>query len=229
MGGKMKNRSNLCDIIFEAITKDIIGGVLKPGDKLAGEYEFAEKYEVSRFTVREAMKKLDSMGLITIKHGIGSFVNEITPESFMKPLLPVLVMSNIDIREICEARLPLEVQSISLCIDRIDDDKLNEMRQQVEKMEKALAKKDFEKYNELDIGFHLLIAKASKNRVLFQMLNTLQDMLREQMKREMIVPSSSERSIRRHKQIIEAIERKEKELARQLMTLHINDSIDYLV
>ena len=224
----MKKRSNLCDIIFEDITKDIIGGVLKPGEKIAGEYEFAEKYEVSRFTVREAMKKLDSMGLITIKHGVGSFVNKVTPESFMKPLLPVLVMSNIDIREICEARLPLEVQSISLCIDRIDVEKLNEMKQIVVKMEKALNNKEFEKYNELDIGFHLLIAKASKNRVLFEMLNTLQDMLREQMKREMIVTNSSERSINRHKLMIEAIERKEKELAKQLMTLHINDTIDVI-
>lgn len=224
----MKKRSNLCDMIFEDITKEIIGGVLKPGEKIAGEYEFAEKYEVSRFTVREAMKKLDSMGLITIKHGIGSFVNEITPESFMKPLLPVLVMSNIDIREICEARLPLEVQSISLCVDKIDADKLNEMKQIVVKMEKALENKEFEKYNELDIGFHLLIARASKNRVLFEMLNTLQDMLREQMKRDIVVPDSTERSISRHKLMIEAIEHKEKELAKQLMTSHINDSIDFL-
>ncbi len=224
----MKSRSNLCDIIFDGLSKDIIAGVLKPGDKIAGEYELAKKYEVSRFTVREAMKKLDSMGLITIKHGIGSFVNEVTPESFMKPLLPVLVMSNIDIREICEARLPLEVQSISLCIDRIDEEKLNEMKQIAEKMEKALENKDFEEYNELDISFHLLIAKASKNRVLFQMLNTLQDMLREQMKRDMVVPNASERSISRHKQMLEAIGRKEKELAKSLMTLHINDSIDYL-
>lgn len=222
----MKKRSNLCDIILDDITKDIIGGVLKPGEKIAGEYELAKKYEVSRFTVREAMKKLDSMGLITIKHGIGSFVNEVTPESFMKPLLPVLVMSNIDIREICEARLPLEVQSISLCIDRIENEKLHEMKQIVVKMEKALNNKEFGKYNELDIGFHLLIAKASKNRVLFEMLNTLQDMLREQMKRDLIVPNSTERSISRHKLMIEAIERKEKELAKQLMTLHINDSIE---
>lgn len=224
----MKKRSNLCDIILNDITRDIISGELKPGEKIAGEYELAEKYEVSRFTVREAMKKLDSMGLISIKHGVGSFVNEITPESFMKPLLPVLVMSNIDIREICEARLPLEVQSIALCADRIDAEKLVEMKQLVVKMEEALSNKEFEKYNELDISFHLLIAKASKNRVLFEMLNTLQDMLREQMKREIFVPNATERSINRHKLMVEAIEHKEKELAKQLMTLHINDSIDYL-
>lgn len=220
---------NRCDMIVEDLKKDIISGDLKPGDKIAGEYDLAKKYEVSRFTVREAMKKLDSMGLITIKHGIGSFVNEITPESFMKPLLPVLVMSNIDIQEICEARLPLEVQSISLCIDRVNEEKLNQMKELYAKMEKALAKNDFEEYNELDIQFHLLLAKASENRVLFEMLSTLQDMLREQLRRDMKVPHSMERSIRRHKLMIEAIENKEKELAKQLMTLHINDSIDYLV
>ena len=225
----MKKRSNLCDIILDDITRDIIGGILKPGEKIAGEYELAEKYEVSRFTVREAMKKLDSMGLIIIKHGVGSFVEEVTPESFMKPLLPVLVMSNIDIREICEARLPLEVQSISLCAGRIDKEKLDEMKQMVTKMEEALNNEEFEKYNELDIRFHLLIAKASKNRVLFEMLSTLQDMLREQMKRDIIVPNATQRSISRHKLMVEAIERKEIELAKQLMTLHINDSIDYLV
>lgn len=224
----MKHR-NLCDIIVEELKKDIISGELKPGDKIVGEYDLAKKYEVSRFTVREAMKKLDSMGLISIKHGIGSFVNEIKPESFMKPLLPVLVMSNIDIREICEARLPLEVQSISLCIDRINNEKLNQMKELYAKMEKVLEENDFEEYNELDIQFHLQLAKASENRVLFEMLSTLQDMLREQLRRDMGVPHSMERSIRRHKLMIEAIENREKELAKQLMTLHINDSIDYLV
>lgn len=224
----MKHK-NLCDMIVEDFKKDIINGELKPGDKIAGEYDLAKKYEVSRFTVREAMKKLDSMGLISIKHGIGSFVNEIKPESFMKPLLPVLVMSNIDIREICEARLPLEVQSISLCIDRVTNEKLNQMKELYAKMEKALDKNDFEEYNELDIQFHLLLAIASENRVLFEMLSTLQDMLREQLRRDMKVPHSMKRSIRRHKLMIEAIENKEKELAKQLMTLHINDSIDYLV
>ena len=225
---KMRHK-NLCDMIVDDIKKDIISGELKPGDKISGEYDLAKKYEVSRFTVREAMKKLDSTGLITIKHGIGSFVNEITPESFMKPLLPVLVMSNIDIQEICEARLPLEVQSISLCIDRINDEKLSEMKEVYKKMERALSEKDINKYNELDIQFHLLLAKASENRVLFEMLSTLQDMLREQLKRDVKVPDSLERSIKRHKLMIEAIENKEKELAKQLMTLHINDSIDYLV
>ena len=220
---------NLCDMIVDDIKKDIISSELKPGDKISGEYDLAKKYEVSRFTVREAMKKLDSTGLITIKHGIGSFVNKITPESFMKPLLPVLVMSNIDIQEICEARLPLEVQSISLCIDRINDEKLSEMKEIYKKMERALSEKDIDKYNELDIQFHLLLAKASENRVLFEMLSTLQDMLREQLKRDVKVPDSLERSIKRHKLMIEAIENKEKELAKQLMTLHINDSIDYLV
>lgn len=225
----MKKRSNLCDIILDDITKDIIGGVLKPGEKIAGEYELAQKYEVSRFTVREAMKKLDSMGLITIKHGIGTFVNEITPESFMKPLLPVLVMSNIDIQEICEARLPLEVQSISLCMDRISCKELDELKKIITEMDKVLENNEYSKYNELDIKYHLMIARASRNRVIFEMLSTLQDMLREQLKREVTASDSRERSIKRHKLMLEAIENKEKELAKQLMMLHINDSIDYLL
>lgn len=224
----MKKRSNLCDDIVEDLTKDIVDGVLKPGEKIASEFGLADKYEVSRFTVREAMKKLDSMGYITIKHGIGSFVREVTPESFMKPLLPVLVMSNIDIREICEARLPLEVQSISLCIDRVDAKELNEMKQMLDKMEKALSNHEYDRYNELDIEFHLLIAKASKNNVIFQMLSTLQDMLREQLRRESSTTNTHERSIKRHKLMVDAIENKEKELAKQLMTLHINDSIDFM-
>lgn len=224
----MKKRSNLCDVVVEDLTRNIINGILKPGEKIASEFGLADKYEVSRFTVREALKKLDSMGLLTIKHGIGSFVNEVKPESYMKPLLPVLVMSNIDIREICEARLPLEVQSISLCIDNVDAKKLDEMKLLLEKMEIALADNNFDKYDDLDIEFHLLIARASKNRVIYEMLSTLQDMLREQLRRESSSPHYKELSVKRHKLMVDAIENKEKELAKQLMTLHINDSIDVL-
>lgn len=225
----MKVRSNLCDNIAEEMKKDIISGVIKPGEKIPGEFELAEKFEVSRFTVREAMKKLDSMGLITIKHGVGSFVNEITPGSYMKPLLPMLMMSDTDVERICEVRLPLEVQAISLCVERASEEDIHELEDLVALMEEALEKNQFERYNELDVQFHLSIAEASKNRIIYEILNTLQDLLQEQMKRVFNAPESKERSIRRHKQMVDAISNREEQLCRQIMTLHINDSIHYLL
>jgi len=224
----MKNRSNLREIIIDDITNDIISGKLKPGEKIPGEFELVDKYKVSRATVREALKMLESKGLITIKHGAGSFVNDVTPESFMKPLLPILVLSDFDVRDILEARLPLEVQAISLCVDKIEPEQINELKHLVNEMEVKLSDNEIEQYNDMDLDFHLLIAKASNNRVLYQMINALKDLLKEQMKRNIVIPNATERSIMRHRLMVEAIEHKEKELAMQLMTLHINDSIDAL-
>lgn len=225
----MKTRNNLCDEIVSDIKNSILVGIIKPGEKIPGEYELAEKYSVSRFAIREAMKKLDSMGLITIRHGVGSFVNELAPESFMKPLLPMLMLNDNDIERIFEARLPLEVQAIALCVERSTEEEKAEIGEKVRQMEQALLDNEFEKYNSLDVEYHLLIARASQNLIIYEVLRTLQDLLKVSMKRVFDAPESKERSIKRHRLMFDAIVNREKELAKQLMTLHINDSIEYLL
>lgn len=224
----MKERANLSDQIAEDIKKKIVDGELKPGDRISGEYELADEYGVSRFTVREAMKKLASTGLVDIKHGIGMFVNAVSPESYMKPLLSVILLSANDIQMICEARLPVEVQATKLFGECATQEDLKQLHKIYEQMEVALADGDDETYSKLDVEFHLFIAKASKNTILYEMLHMMQDLLKKQMMEVYELPDSRKRSIEKHRNMLTAFEEHNVEMATLIMEQHIKDSIENL-
>lgn len=224
----MKRRVNLSEEIAESIKNDIVSGTWKPGDKLPGEYEMAAQYEVSRFTVREAIKLVSSTGLVSIEHGVGTFVNTMTPDSYMKPLLSLIALSDVDLLTICEARQPIEVQSIALCAKRATPEDVEALRQIYGEMGDCMERGDYEAYHLKDMEFHKAIVHGSQNMILCEIINTLQDFLRVQMAEVFDAPGSKTKSQERHYAMIVAIEEHNAELATLLMSQHIQDSIDYV-
>lgn len=224
----MKTRQKMNEVVAEGIKEEIMKGNLKPGDRLPGEYELADRYGVSRFTVREAMKILNSLELIDIRHGVGMFVKQPTPEDYMKPMLSAMILTSNNLITICEARLPIEVQAIGLCSERREEADIRELEELCDEMQAELNRNELAEYNRLDLEFHLKIAKASKNAILYEILNMLQSFLRIQMDETVEAPNSKERSIERHRGMVAAIEQKNRQLAELLMSQHINDSIDYI-
>lgn len=216
------------EVVAESIKEEIMKGNLKPGDRLPGEYELAERYGVSRFTVREAMKILNSLELIDIRHGVGMFVKQATPEDYMKPMLSTMILTSNNLLTICEARLPIEVQAIGLGSERRDEKDIEELERLCDEMQKALDEDSPKEYNHLDLEFHLKIAMASKNAILYEILNMLQSFLRIQMDETVEAPNSKERSMERHRGMVAAVRQKNRQLAELLMSQHINDSIDYI-
>jgi GntR family transcriptional repressor for pyruvate dehydrogenase complex len=225
----MKRHTSLSETIAESIKNDIIKGIWKPGDRLPGEYELANYYEVSRFTVREAIKRMSSTGLVTVEHGIGTFVNTVAPDSYMKPLLPLIALSDTDMLTICEARQPIEVQSIALCTMRATDDDILKMKDIYRQMQEVMQKEDYDAYHQIDLAFHKTIAQASRNMIIYTIMEMLQDFLRAQMTEVFSAPNSKMRSLERHRAMIEAIEERNVEMGKLLMSQHIQDSIDYMI
>ena len=81
-------RTKLSDQVADQLRSMITGKQYRPGEKLPVEAELAAQFGVSRITVREAMHKLDIMGIVDVRHGAGTFVREITPNAYIKTLLP---------------------------------------------------------------------------------------------------------------------------------------------
>jgi GntR family transcriptional repressor for pyruvate dehydrogenase complex len=223
----MAGRQNLSDFVANELKNKIMFGEYKPGDQLPNEFDIAKEYDVSRFTIREAIKKISTTGIIKIERGRGTYVNKVSPSSFMKPLLPMLMLDENDLKEICVARLAIERETAYLCALNSNDDFINELNELVKGMEDCLVNKDFEKYTELDLQYHIKIAYASKNKILCEILIMLQDLLKVEMKKGSIAPNSNQKSIECHKQIIEEFKRKNQLEAAKLMEIHINNAIDY--
>src|SRR5689334_607844 len=117
--------------IYEEIVRQvkqlIAEGRFKSGDRLPPERELAEKFVVSRTSVREALRALESLGLIDIRPGEGTFVREVSVESLVEPLALVMVSQREALAELFEARQMIEPALAALAARRATPEELHEM------------------------------------------------------------------------------------------------------
>lgn len=118
-GWNPKPRTNILapNYIIEEIRDALLNRRLKPGDRLPSELELAELYGVSRGSVRQAMKSLEILGVLTIRPGDGTYVNTTISEKSFNPLVFTLLISGFSDKEIADARYALERDIFELYID----------------------------------------------------------------------------------------------------------------
>ena len=117
--------THLSKEVEKQIRQSIVNGAYKPGDKLPAERELVQRFKVSRVTVREALKDLQSSGLITIKRGIyaGAYVSDLKPDPMIESVRNLIMMGKVDFSHLIHARLCIEPQAAkALAAIRTDDD-----------------------------------------------------------------------------------------------------------
>lgn len=127
-------RTKLSDQVADQLRSMITGKQYRPGEKLPVEAELAAQFGVSRITVREAMHKLDIMGIVDVRQGAGTFVREITPNAYIKTLLPMLSMDNNSLKDIFEIRQIIECKSAELAALNATPEDLAQVKLPLSKM-----------------------------------------------------------------------------------------------
>jgi DNA-binding FadR family transcriptional regulator len=156
--------------IAEKIRDSIVDGRLQADDRLPTEAELARQFEVSRPTVREALKRLAAQNLIRSRRGPtgGTFVNRPSQEEIGAHLTTattlMVTLGEFDLNDIAEARLELELLCVRLAAERRDDGHLERMAAEIER-QKDPAISD-ETFCASDVGFHRALVDASRNPVL---------------------------------------------------------------
>src|SRR5215467_8264025 len=152
---------NLSTELMQTLSEEIRGGILKPGEKLPTELAMMSKHGVSRTVVREAMSKLQSAGLVTTRHGIGTFVrNGTAPVRF--ELEAKSIPTVLDVLAMLEFRISLESEAAALAAARRTDEQLEALRRALDEFQDA--QRNGGNGAETDFQFHLRIAEASGNR-----------------------------------------------------------------
>lgn len=215
------HRIKVSDSIVEHITSLIMRGELKTGDKLPAERELAASLGVSRTALREAVRTLSLMDLITVKQGDGTFVSELMPGSFMKPLSPMLAMGRMNILELIEARRIIEPKAASLCAGRSSKEDLDQINGIVKEMREGL--KSLRRFNDLDLMFHMSVAKGAHNSVISATLEAIKDAMYEQVQEIQSLPGAADRALLFHSSMAEAITARDCAKAERLMLEHIED------
>lgn len=195
----------LRDVVFYTLRQAILKGELEPGERLM-EMQLAEQLGVSRTPIREAIRKLELEGLVLMIPRRGAIVAKITEK---------------DLKDVLEVRSSLERLSTELACDRMKDEVIDELRAAQKAFKEALKEKDITLQAQKDVEFHDVIYKATNNLRLIQMLNNL----REQMYRyrlEYLKDSTAhQRLAEEHEAIIEALSKREKGTAANIIVRHI--------
>ncbi len=166
----------LADAIAEHLEQLILEGALRPGEKLAAERELAEKLEVSRPSLREALEKLQARGLIeTSKSGtcVTQFMASLT-----EPLAAMLQSNEQALIDYLEYRTLIEGEAARLAATRATDVEREAIRNCLERMRAAHKLDDPTAEGEVDVDLHLLIYEAAHNLVLLHVMRAFSEMLR---------------------------------------------------
>ncbi len=210
--------------IYEEIVRQIKAlvheGRLKSGDRLPPERDLAEQFKVSRTSVREALRTLESMRLIEIRPGEGTFVREVSVESLIEPLAQVILSQREAVGELFEARRLLEPAIAGLAARRATQDDLHEMERILEDQAKEVAAGLTGLAQ--DAAFHSAIAASARNRAITRIVTVLMDLLAQSREESLQTPGRPTRSHRDHRRVLDAIRRRDEAGARRAMLNHIN-------
>lgn len=215
----------LYEQIVSQIEQRIVAGDLKVGDQLPSEKELAEQFAVSRTAVREAIKALREKRLVEIRPGRGTFITNDAPEAMRHSLGLLMKFGSANgIAHLVEVREILEPEIAALAARRVTDEQIGAMREAIAVMDTALD--NAEVFVEADLDFHLAMAEATQNPIIPSLMDSIIDMLREQRKRTGVTRGGLERGQYHHKQILEAIIRRDPDASRQAMQLHLQQVRD---
>jgi GntR family transcriptional repressor for pyruvate dehydrogenase complex len=193
---------------------------LRPGDRLPAERELASILQVSRPSVREAVRALESEGRLVVRHGQGVFVAE---PATRRALQASLARVDHDIAELYAMREVLEVPAARWAAERRDAEGLRLVREALDRLEAALEERplDHDKLQQLDAAFHLCIVQASGNRFLEQTQGVLNDILQQGMVTTLRLPGRVEKSREQHRRILEALLAGDVEAAGRAARAHV--------
>jgi GntR family transcriptional regulator, transcriptional repressor for pyruvate dehydrogenase complex len=205
--------------IVRQVKAMIAEGRLKSGDQLPPERDLAEKFVVSRTSVREALRALESLGLVEIRPGEGTFVREVSVESLIEPLALVMVSQREAIAELFEARQMIEPALAALAARRATPEELSEMDRILEEQAKEVAAG--RTGLEQDAEFHAAIGAAAHNRAITRIAHAVMDLLRQSREESLNTPGRPTRSHEDHRRLLAAIRGRDEVAARQAMIDHL--------
>jgi GntR family transcriptional regulator, transcriptional repressor for pyruvate dehydrogenase complex len=212
----------ISEVIVEQIRQLMRAGELRPGDRLPAERELCENFGVSRVTVREALRMLESSGLVEIRVGArgGAFVTAPTSDRVGDGLADLLSLSVINAGDVTEVRLILELGIVPLVCERATSEDLDALDEICARSQLALRNGDYSM--DLSAEFHARVAQATRNPAVSMLVESFRGpilMSLEQAKAT--APEMGELGTQEHLLFIEAVRARDPEAAAAIMRRHL--------
>ncbi len=211
--------------VYEEIVskiKDMISqGKLKSGDQLPTERELSEVFKVSRSSVREALRTLESQGYLESRQGDGTYIASQSVETLVQPLASAILSKKDALAELFEMRRLIEPQLAYLAAERATPDEIAEMEKILSVQEEQISRG--ETGTDFDKTFHCTLVQATKNQILIRIMDSVMDALAESRDQYLQVEGRPEKSLVRHRELLNFVKAGDKELAADIMREHLED------
>ena len=217
-------RSRIYEHIVEQIRGLISEGRWAPGDQIPPERELAERFKVSRTSVREALRALEMQGVIDSRQGGGTFVRTADTEALVPPLAAAILRGRRELAEVLEVRELIEPGIARRAAERATAEHISELETLLQRQRECIAEN--RPFVEEDTAFHYTLARAADNHILLRLHNVILDLLRESRQSYLHVPDRPQTSLRGHEAILRAVKAQDDEAAYQASLEHITEVRD---
>jgi len=209
--------------IVEQVRDLIKEGRLKPGDKLPPEQVLAEEFGTSRPSVREALSALEILGITESRGGKGNFIKDNLNFPLYEQKFRELEEEESPF-ELLEARKVVETEIVGLTAKKATEEEIAAIQESLDKMKSAVT--NISEIMEFDREFHINVARAAHNSLLFSMMIYLADLLKEKLwinlkEKSWSIPGRPQKYFEEHNEILNAIKNKDSKRARNRMYDHL--------
>lgn len=214
-------KTRVSESAVEQIVELIRSGNFAPGEQLPGERQLAKTLDISRNSVREALRKLETIGLLEIRQGLGTFVKDPSSEVLRTALVPHFFSDPKTIEKLFEVREIIEVEAAARAAQRINDNQLQKLHHWLATMETSFARDDFETTVVADVEFHRQILIATENDILIDLMDNVVGMLRDMRRLGPGFIRLLPDSLAEHRAILAALKAHDSEDAKEAMRVHL--------
>jgi GntR family transcriptional repressor for pyruvate dehydrogenase complex len=203
------------------IKEMILSGELGPGDRLPPEKELSERLGLSRSSMREAVKALEVIRVLDVRRGDGTFVTSLEPRLLLEAMSFVVDLhDDSSVLELFAVRRILEPAAVALAAARIPEEAIRDLRDRIAAVGDGTS---VEGLVDHDLDFHRAIVAQAGNGYLASLIDSLSGhTVRARIWRGLTQRNSVDRTLAEHRAIVDALERRDAELAQALTTVHIS-------
>lgn len=217
------SKALICEEIVDQIMALIANGDLTPGQRLPPERELSKTFGASRSSLREALRCLSIVGVLTARVGDGTSVALDGGKFLGKVLEWRVITERHGIEDLMEARIALESVTAAKAARRVNRDYLDKFDDILAKMKKAL--NDPRSFTELDIEFHVTMAAVSGNFLIHDLVLMIRGQLQKVLARVLRLPNARPSTLKEHIAIVDALRRGDSDAAAQTMSRHLEAAL----
>lgn len=214
-------RQPVAEQVAQQLLALVQSGTLKPGEQLPPERELAATLEVSRPSLREALRALSLLGVLRIRQGGGVFVSSLDPESLLAPLHFFISLDAKNVEDLFEARLIIESEITRIAAQKIGKVSLAELKECVNFEAHELDDED--QFIASDVKFHKILFETVDNAFLHRFATSLHILGKASREITGHIPGVIQQSLEDHKHIVAAIEARDSDAAAKAMKVHLTN------